>query len=226
MRHTLVVALVTGSFLLTSVASAFTIDFVAAAASNEGAGIPSFVFNDVDGSGIDLTATARDLTDGAGTSESTDPYPYLDDLFNGNPGGMGVCQTTTCAGSSDDNIGYAAMGEVLVLSFSGPVTIQSVTFNNGVHLQNFTGSIGIHVGSDNPTDAASFNNIFAASGVINTSLTGSRFSFVAPASFSMIDTDDQQIYVDTITFVPEPGTALLMGLGLVGLAASRSRRAR
>ena len=198
-------------------ANAFLIDFVAEAAGNEGAGIPSFTFANAGGSGVTITATARDLTDAVGASLPTDPYPYLDDLFNGNPGGLGVCQTTTCSGTSDDNIGFAALGEVLIVEFDSAVTVQSVSFSNGVHLQNFTGNIGINVGAGNPTTAAAFNNIYAAAGVIAPGLNGTRFSFVAPASFSMTDTDDQQIYVNSISFVPEPGTALLIGLGLMAL---------
>ena len=64
------------------------------------------------------------LTDAVGASLPTDPFPYLDDLFNGNPGGLGVCQTTTCSGTPDDNIGFAAMGEVLIVEFDSTMTVQ------------------------------------------------------------------------------------------------------
>lgn len=221
----IILAVFVGSILsfAATPSNAFTIDFVAEAAGNEGAGLPSFTFNNVDGSGITITATARDLTDSVGVSLPTDPFPYLDDLFNGNPGGLGVCQTTTCTGSTDDNIGFAAMGEVLVLEFDSTVSIQSVSFSNGVHLQNFIGNIGINVGAGNPTTAAAFSDIFVATGLILPNLTGTRFSFVAPASFTMTDSDDQQIYINSINFVPEPGTALLVGLGLMALGSRRRR---
>ena len=191
-------ACILATFFSAASAQAFSIDFVFQAAGNEGAGIPDFVFANVDGSGIQLTATARDLTDGAGGTLAIDPFPYLDDLLGGNPGGLGVCQISDCAGSPDDNLGFASVGEVLVLEFDSAVTIQSITFNNGIHLQNFIGSIGINVGAGNPTTAAAFNNIFAAAGALAPNLTGTRFSFVAPASFTMTDSDDPQIYVDTI----------------------------
>ncbi len=154
----IILAVFVGSILsfAATQSNAFTIDFVAEAAANEGAGFPSFTFNNVDGSGITITATARDLTDSVGASLTTDPFPYLDDLFNGNPGGLGVCQTTTCAGSSDDNIGFAAMGEVLVLEFDSTVSIQSVSFSNGVHLQNLTGNIGIECRRGEPYDRSRF----------------------------------------------------------------------
>lgn len=202
-------------------AQSFTADFVAAASGSEGAGIPSMTFLNAGGSGITITATARDLSDSVGVSLPTAPYPYLDDLFNGNPGGLGVCQTASCAGSSDDNIGWAGIGEVLILEFDSAVTVQSIALSNGVHLQNFVGSIGINLGASNPTTAGAFSHVFAASGALAPNLTGTRLSFVAPGSFTMTEADNQQIYINSITFVPEPGTALLFGLGLAGLGARR-----
>ena len=60
------------------------------------------------------------------------------------------------------------------------------------------------------------------SGVVTTCV-GTRFSIIAPGSFTMTDSDDQQIYVNAISFVPEPGTAILLGLGLAVLGGVRRR---
>ncbi len=211
------------AFLLAGTsANALTIDFVSLAVGNEGSGIPSFVFNDIEGSGINLTVTARDLADVAGVTEATDPYPYLDDLLSGRPGGLGVCQTVNCSGVPDDNLGWAGAGEVLILDFSAPITMQSVSFNNGDHFQVFLGDIGINVGAGNPTDPFAFGDIFTAANLVATNLSGTRFSFIAPETFDMVaGSIDKQVYIDTIQFIPEPSTLLLVGLGLATLGSRR-----
>ncbi len=224
LRASAILIAVTCALLASGTSMAAMIDFVAEAAGDERAGIPDFQFANVDGSGISLTITARDLSDAAGVTEPTDPYPYLDDLFEGRRGGLGVCQTGECGGTSDDNLGWAQMGEVLILEFDAPVTIQSISFNNGDHFQVFSGNIGIHVGAGNPITAASFNNTYVAAALLAPNLTGTRFSFVAPESFNMAPGGvDEQLYIDTITFIPEPGTGLLLGLGLGALAIRRRR---
>lgn len=203
-------------------ANAFTIDFVSLAAGNEGSGIPSFVYNNIGGSGINLTVTARDLPDAAGVTEATDPHPYFDDLLSGRPGGLGVCQIADCSGDPDDNLGWAGAGEVLILDFSAPITMQSVSFNNGDHFQVFSGDIGINVGAGNPTIPLAFSDIFIAANLVATNLSGSRFSFIAPETFDMASGPvDKQIYLDTIQFIPEPTTSLLVGLGLAILGMRR-----
>ncbi len=51
---------------------------------------------------------------------------------------------------------------------------------------------------------------------------GTRFSLVAHETFDRVRGGvGEQIYVDTITWVPEPGTALLVGLGLAALGLCR-----
>lgn len=207
-------------------AGAVTLDFVALASGNE----HSFLtepFANIGGSGITATVTARDLTDSTPPFDTTGPWGYLDDVFSGGDGGLGVCQTSNCAGSSDDNI---SAGEVAMVEFDTTVEITSISFSNGVHVDVYNGSIGIHVGATNPTTAETFNNIFAAAAVINTSLIGSRFSFVADESFVQGGSGDlSRIYVSSITFdrfpnVPEPASTWLLGTGLAGLAVFGRRR--
>ena len=64
----------------------------------------------------------------------------------------------------------------------------------------------------------------SAAALLAPNLSGTRFSFVAEESFNMATGPvEEQIYIDTITFVPEPGTAILVGLGLATLGLRRRR---
>lgn len=199
-------------------AHAYYFNFSDEAETNGERGQTAFVFSDVDGSGIDMTVTARDLTDGLGASEGSTPNPYLDGNLSGRPGGLGVCQGVdpACSGSSDDNLGVGSgLGEVVILAFSTSVVVTEFTFRNGIHRLTFTGSVGINVGPSNPVTAETFSDIFAAGAVLNPGLAGSRFSLVAEESFvGAVPGDPSRLYLESITFVPEPGTGLLLGLGL------------
>ncbi len=87
---------------------------------------------------------------------------------------------------------------------------------NGIHKLIFSGSAGINVGASNPTTAETFSHLFASSAVLSPNLVGDRFSFVADESFVAGGTGDpSRFYVESVTFVPEPSTGLLLGLGLV-----------
>jgi len=113
----------------------------------------------------------------------------------------------------------------VILSFSAPVTLSQVDFRNGIHELIFNGSTGIHLGAGNPTTAETFSNLFAASATLSPGLSGTRFSFVAPESFlGAVPEAESQLYIESLIFVPEPGTGLLLGLGLVFVGARRFAR--
>ena len=221
--------LATAILLWSSPSLAFSFSFANDATANGERGQTQFDFANVDGSGITMTVTARDLTDGAGTTEASLPNPYLDGFFNGLPGGLGVCQAAdpSCMGSPDDNLGVGAgLGEVVILSFDSAVTITEVTFRNGIHELVFAGLVGINVGASNPTTAETFSDIFAAVPVLNTNLSGTRFSFVADESFvSGSMGDPNRLYLESVSFVPEPSTGVLIGLSLLALGWRKRSRA-
>lgn len=80
-------------------------------------------------SGLSLTATAFE------NPGMTDSHVYMDDLFNGIIGGMGVCSQLTatgnqCAIASDDNVSIDG-GKQEILSWSFTQNIASLTLNMG-----------------------------------------------------------------------------------------------
>jgi len=208
-------------FGLSAAAHAATFDFVAEAEGNE-RGVPNGT-TFMDG-GVTVTLNAYNY-EGPGS-----PAPYLDDRFNGLPGGLGVCQilggNNHCNPSSDDNI---TQNEVMELDFGQNVTITAGSFTNGIHTTDFEGPIAIIV--DGAVNQGSIDNTgnhytpvpfnpapFAAQ------LTGRVFSFVANDSISArLDGDNNRLYINSLTAnpVPVPSAFILFATGLGALIGGR-----
>ena len=229
-RKMLLVSLLAGSYH----ASAGMIDFEALADDNtaEGtltsiAGVP----------GLSITAGS--------TRGGTDYDPYLDY----NNAGLGVCKNSTTdafptsttsnkcmkpapqtgGAAGDDNL---QKGEFLRLTFSEEVELTGLFARDANH-NLFDGTMDIGV------DGADFVQYAFISGVhAGFSLTGTVFDFTYTGLFAdddlqqltNLDTDDEY-YLSAafskptkITTIPEPGSMVLLGLGLLGLGYSRSRR--
>ena len=80
----------------------------------------------------------------------------------------------------------------------------------------------VRVATARPAEAAQFQIVYDVIGAGTTTLRVGTFADYADAFSGASDNTVTNTGV-TITVVPEPGTALLMGLGLAGLAAAGRR---
>jgi hypothetical protein len=201
-------------FVAMPFASAATFDFAAIATNNEHGALSETFTN----SGISVTGTSRDL------AHTISHYIYLDGPDGPNePGGLGVCKNIgsgECTPGNDDNLSF---GEVLELTFDVPVEISFLSFSNGVHVDNYLGNFGIAVDST-PTSIAGFTQYLQAA-TWSGSLVGTKFSFISNASISGNSSEERVMYISSLNAssraVPEPMTASLLGISLIGFRARR-----
>lgn len=189
-------------------AHAAVLDFVAEAAGNE-RGV-------ADGAVIVIDGLAVTFSAGPGGSA----YAYFDDLFNGDPGGLGVCQSLVgappaeCAESGDDNI---RAGESVTLTFPGPMDLSNFSFSDRDHL------------SLNDSDKTLLLNgvEFTFADVVDlTAAVAAVVSGVTSIEFAYGGSNAAEYYVNAFTAVPLPAAAPLLLAGLLGLSfAARRRRA-
>lgn len=189
---------------------------------------------------VDLAATEGEgpipdpvVVDGIGLSASglfddgmtvVDAFAYLDEPFNGLPGGLGVCKDLDgdqCDPSDDDNV---TVGESLVLAFDQTVSLTEATFRNGVHEQVFDPDAAFSLSIDGGA-ATEFSLLPLFSPA--TLLSGETFTF---SFVGMEGSDTFQFYISTLTVekttTPEPGTLLFIAPGGLALLLTGRRRAR
>ena len=181
-------------------------DFAALASGNEGA------FTSTTIGGITLSGSAESQ-DGNSTYTA-----YLDDVSGGLEAGLGVCKVLDnegdCDPSSDDNL----LGiELLALTFSEEVWIADIYFRNADHGTTFDRGADFEVSIDGGAFVSyTLENMFSAG------FTGTTFEFIAD---DIVSNDGDQLYINKlIVNTPEPGTLIMMiiGLGLLGLSRRKS----
>ncbi|MGB5709953.1 MAG: SdrD B-like domain-containing protein, partial [Waterburya sp.] len=182
--------------------------------------LPSLI-NDLDGLTVVITATYDDPT--TPEEDAVTAFPYLDGLFVGRPGGLGVARALTNQNQAnpggDDNL---TEGETVKLAFSEEVTFSELLFRDEFH-RSYIGQPAlfldyalVEVDEErtyfiqliDPTAAwedANSNGIFDPG--LDTRipllpedgtpppLTGTTFEF----SYGDVEDDDDQYYIDTAT---------------------------
>lgn len=184
-----------------SASQAAFIDFVAEAAANPGALPQGYTKNY---GFIDVTITANPNN------------PFLDDVFNSRPGGLGACITIKKApqfcdpkiANNSDNIGA---GESVTLDFGQKVDISNLSFNGLSHRSLNNSARTLLVNGVEWT----FQNLVAAT------LTG-----ITTLTLAFGGSNAAEFYVSSLTAVPLPAAAPLLLSGIAGLAFAAKRRRR
>lgn len=183
-------------------AHAAVIDFVADAAVNPG-GFAQGTTKTFGNISVTITANPNN--------------PFLDDLFNSKPGGLGACVTIKTnsdfcdpkiAGNSD-NIGA---GESVTLDFGQKVDISNLSFN-AVN----------HASLNNSPQTLLVNGVqWTFKNLLTAVLTG-----ISVLTLAYGGSNAAEFYVSSLTAVPLPAAAPLLLSGIAGLAfaARRKRKA-
>ena len=200
--------------LSASSANAAYFDFQAWIAVNGERGFDSFSLTD---SGLTLTATATEAPTGAAS------HVYMDDLYNGIIGGMGVCSildgANQCIPSSDDNVSIDGVNEeILTWKLSQNITEVTLELGNTDHFDYTNNDIYYRYDSGLWTLATS-----DADALLTLTLDGSSNIIEFKAVSNLFDSHFYIRNVD-ITAVPVPAAVWLFASGLLGLVAVARRR--
>lgn len=209
----LLAALTAGLLAAPVGASATYLDFVAEAAGNERGVADGTTINF---GGLDVTFSSLS----AGSF-----YAYFDDLDQGKPAGLGVCETlvsgpgSACADTGDDNI---RAGDAVTLTFGETVTVSNFSFTDADHNDlnmNDTNTLLIAINDPNAFMSYTFAEAVA---LVIAGVDLIRFGFD-------VNGNGVQYYVNGFeaSAVPLPAALPLMlaGLGGLGFAARKKRKA-
>ena len=165
--------------------------------------------------GLTLTATATEAPSGAAS------HVYMDDLYNGIIGGMGVCSALVgdqCNPSSDDNVSIdGGNEEILSWNLSQNITEVTLELGNTDHFDYANNDIYYRYDSGLWTLATS-----GANALLTLTLDGSSniIQFKAVG-----DSFDNHFYIRNadITAVPVPAAVWLFASGLFGVVGVARR---
>jgi hypothetical protein len=166
--------------------------------------------------GLTLTATATEAPSG------TASHVYMDDLYNGIIGGMGVCSVLAgdqCNPSSDDNVSIdGGNEEILSWNLGQNITEVTLELGNTDHFDYANNDIyyrydsGLWTLATSDADALLTLTLDGSSNMIEFKAVGSDFA------------DHFYIRNADITIVPVPAALWLFASGLLGLVAVSRRR--
>lgn len=207
----LIAACLAGGLAVFGAANAAVLNFVAEAAGNE-RGVDDGTVIVFDGLAVTFSASGP----GGG-------FAYFDDLFDGLPAGLGVCETLAgpapapCGPGADDNINA---GESVTLTFSEEVSLSAFSFSGEEHVSLNASLSTLLINGISFTFADVFNFTPAvAAAVANLLSVTFAYGGSAPAEF----------YINSFSATPVPLPAaaplLLAGIAGLGLAGRKKKRA-